>query len=134
MYPFESAGCLGAPISVIGICQTSVNRCAPSEGIGIVCAFGPDGGVFVTVGSDNNILTGAGWRFEEPLTSFPDPSVVPSDEIATMADGQECSRAACASLCPAVHALPIGDPFCPEGGAVDAQTMSMGAEPDRASE
>ena len=98
-------GCLAAPVVVGDICDTSVNRCAPSGGIGPVCAFAPDGGVFVAIMSDNDILTAQGWRFSEPLLSFPNPAAVPPDEIETAADGDECARAQCAAPCAGVAPL-----------------------------
>jgi hypothetical protein len=64
MSPLDLAqGCLATPVVVRDICDTSVSRCTPSAGIGPVCAFAPDGGVFVAIMSDNDMLTAQGWRF-----------------------------------------------------------------------
>jgi hypothetical protein len=64
MRPLDLAqGCLATPVVVRDICDTSVSRCTPSAGIGPVCAFAPDGGVFVAIMSDNDMLTAQGWRF-----------------------------------------------------------------------
>ncbi|HLK39023.1 MAG TPA: hypothetical protein VKU41_19815 [Polyangiaceae bacterium] len=55
--------------------------------------------------------TARGWRFSQPLESFPNPAAIPADEIETAADGDERGRAQCASPCPGVAPLFLG-PFC----------------------
>jgi hypothetical protein len=106
-------GCLGAPIALTGVCSTSVNRCAASAGIGPVCAFSPDGGVYVAIMSDNYMLTAKGWRFSQPLNSFPDPAAIPPEENATTEQEGECTQALCAPPCPGVRGLTVASwPGC----------------------
>jgi hypothetical protein len=95
-------GCLAAPAPVAGVCSTSVNRCGASAGIGVECAFGPDGSVFVAVLSDNYVLTAKGWHFVQAayLVGTPD-----SDEVATSAEEMRCYEVNCAPPCPGVKPL-----------------------------
>jgi hypothetical protein len=123
MDPMDLAqGCLGAPIALTPVCSTSVNRCAGSAGIGPVCAFSPDGGIYVAIMSDNYMLTAKGWRFSQPLNSFPDPAAIPPEENATTEQEGECTQALCAPPCPGAPRLAYGSwPGCTldagEGGA-----------------
>jgi hypothetical protein len=112
-------GCLGAAVTLPGVCTTSVDRCTPSGGLGTDCAFAPDGGVFVAGMTDNEILTASGWRFVEPTAAFPDPSVVPASETATSAQNATCALARCAPFCPGVAGVQqtYG---CPDAGPGDA--------------
>jgi hypothetical protein len=107
--------CLAAPIALRDVCDTSVNRCGASAGIGPVCAFGPDGGVFVAVMSDNDMLRARGWRFSQPLQSFPNPAAIPLDQNATAAQEEACAQAQCAAPCPGVEPLSYRF-FCGEDG------------------
>jgi hypothetical protein len=91
-------GCLAAQETLTAVCGTSVNRCAPSAGLGPVCAFAPDGGAFIVVMSDNDRLTAPGWHF----TEGDEVPGVPADEEATAAEGEQCSRATCMMACPSV--------------------------------
>jgi hypothetical protein len=95
------------------------NRCSPSAGLGLDCAIAPDGEVFVDILSDNDILTAAGWRFDEPITAFPDPGAVPPEELATLGD-VICATAACAAPCPGTEPLEYPALACPMGAPVDA--------------
>jgi hypothetical protein len=97
--------CIGASTSLTDVCSTSVNRCTPSAGIGPECAVSPDGVVYVAVLGDNNVLTASGWRFDEPIFSFPDPQAVPSDELVTSAEAIVCAHAMCAPPCPGADAF-----------------------------
>jgi hypothetical protein len=112
-------GCLGDPIELSAVCNTSVNRCAPSAGLGPVCAVAPDGGVFVAVMSDNNMLTATGWRFDQGY-SFPNPAAIPADQFATPDDTAACNRAWCAHPCPGVQPLAPSFLFCRDAGKGDA--------------
>jgi hypothetical protein len=110
-------GCLGARVPLTKVCNTSVNRCFPSAGLGLVCAIAPDGSVFVSVMSDNNMLTGSGWHFSQPLSSFPYPAAVPADEQATAEQLDRCRQAECASPCPGVEPLNYQPyPLCVDAG------------------
>ncbi len=113
MHPVDSVrGCLEAPAPVTGVCDTSVNRCAPSAGLGPACAFAPAGGVFFAVLSDNDVLTAEGWQFQK----YPSPAA-PS-EVASSAQADECARAACLPACPGA---PIpGFTFCAIDAGLDA--------------
>jgi len=114
-------GCLGAPVELSAVCDTSVNRCAPSAGLGPVCAIAPDGGVFVAVMTDNNMLTATGWRFDQPVYSFPNPTAIPADQFATRGDVDACNRAKCALPCPGVQPLAYFF-FCMDAGKRDAES------------
>jgi hypothetical protein len=119
MSPLDFAqGCLTAPVVMRDVCDTSVSRCTPSAGIGPVCAFAPDGGVFVAILSDNDMLTAEGWRFSQPLQSFPNPAAIPLDQIETPAEDDECVRAQCARPCPGIE--PLSYPFICSGDGGDA--------------
>jgi hypothetical protein len=111
----QQRGCLAARVVLAAVCDTSVNRCAPSGGLGPVCAFAPDGGVFIAILSDNDMLTAKGWRFSQPVMSFPNPAAIPLDQLATGTEEDECARALCAPSCSGVEPLAYG--FCsPDGG------------------
>ena len=116
--------CLEAPIALTGVCSTSVNRCGGSAGIGPVCAFSPDGGIYVAIMSDNYMLTAKGWRFSQPLNSFPDPAAIPSEENATTEQEGECTQALCATPCPGVARGSYASwPGCtPDAGEVTASS------------
>jgi hypothetical protein len=103
--------CLAAPVPLTGVCDTSVNRCTPSAGLGPLCAFAPDGGIFVTIISDNETLTAVGWQFTE--TGIPIP--IPPDQMATAAEKDECMKALCTPPCSGVHPLD-SDFVCPPDG------------------
>ena len=118
-------GCLAAPVALTEVCATSVNRCSPSAGLGLACAFAPDGGVFVTVLSDNLAPNAKGWRFALSVVSYPTP--FPQDEIATSAEYDECSRAACTKPCPGVEPLHYWS--CPDAGG-DAPDAGSDATAD----
>jgi hypothetical protein len=113
-------GCLGDPIELSAVCNTSVNRCGPSAGLGPVCAIAPDGGVFVAVMSDNNMLTATGWRFDQPVLSFPNPTAIPAAQFATPDDTAACNRAWCALPCLGIQALT--HMFCRDAGKADAES------------
>jgi hypothetical protein len=104
-------GCLAAPVPLTGVCDTSVNRCTPSAGLGPLCAFAPDGGIFVTIISDNETLTAAGWQFTE--TGIPIP--IPAGQRATAAEEDECKKALCTPPCSGAHPLAL-DFVCPPDG------------------
>jgi hypothetical protein len=112
----SARGCLAAPVVLHDVCDTSVDRCAPSAGIGPVCALAPDGGVFVAIMSDNDMLTAKGWRFAQPLESFPDPNAIPIDQVATGADEERCAMAQCALPCPGVEQLAFPRSGCSGDG------------------
>jgi hypothetical protein len=105
-------GCLGPVEQVTGVCHTLVNRCTPSGAIAPACAVSPDGGVFVAIMTDNDMLTGAGWHFIEAVASFPDPAAIPTDEEATGEQAQECARALCAPQCSGGGPLEYASLFC----------------------
>jgi len=112
MRPVDSVrACLDAPVTLTEVCSTSVNRCAGNAGLGPVCAFAPDGGVFFAVTSDNDILTANGWQFDE----YPAPGV--SSEVATGAQAAECLRAACLPSCPGAQSP--GFTFCVLDGGLE---------------
>jgi hypothetical protein len=100
MMTLTASGCLGAPTTLQQVCVTSVDRCFPSAGLGVVCAFARDGAVYVTVGSDNEVLTAPGWHFAQ----YVEPATVPSDQVATAAEAATCQQLSCASPCPGVSA------------------------------
>ncbi len=112
--------CLGDPVVLSAVCNTSVNRCTPSVGLGPVCAIAPDGAVFVAELSDNNMLTATGWRFDQPVHSFPDPTAIPADQFVTLNDTAACNLALCALPCPGVQALTYR--FCIDAGKGDAES------------
>lgn len=109
MTPVEANGCLGAPTVLRQVCVTSVNRCSASAGLGVVCAFAPDGTVYVMVGSDNDVLTAPGWHFAQ----YVEPAMVPSDQVATADEAATCQQLSCASPCPGVSAPNFDFPFLP---------------------
>ncbi len=113
MMPLEASGCLGAPTKLTQVCVTSANRCYPSAGLGVVCAFAPDGTVYAMVGSDNDVLTAPGWRFSQYVVG----ATAPSDQVATPEETTTCQRLWCASPCPGLHASYL--PFaCPADSGV----------------
>jgi hypothetical protein len=95
------------------VCDTSVNRCGASGGLGPLCAFAPDGGIFVTIISDNDILTAVGWQLTQSPSEFPDP--IPSDQLATPAEEGECKKALCTPPCSGVHPLALDFVCSPDG-------------------
>ena len=95
-------GCLMAPATVAEICNTSVNPCAPSMGLSTDCAFAPDGRVFIAGTTDNQMYTATGWRFSEPLSSFPQANAIPIDQRSTRADDDRRQALACTPPCPGV--------------------------------
>ena len=97
-YPVKGS-CLDAHVALADVCVTSVNRCTPSAGLVPLCAFAPDGTVYAAMTSDNWIPTAKGWRFAIALGSYPNPSAIPGDEIATPAEYDECRRVMCFPLC-----------------------------------
>jgi hypothetical protein len=108
MMPVEDGGCLGAPVALPQVCATSVNRCGASAGLGVVCAFAPVGSVYVTMGSDNDVLTAPGWRFAE----YVELASIPGDQAATQSESASCVQLACASPCPGVQAAYFPGPGC----------------------
>jgi hypothetical protein len=112
--------CFGDPVELSAVCNTSVNRCGPSAGIGPVCAIAPDGGVFVAVMGDNNMLTATGWRFDQGH-SFPNPAAIPAEQFATPDDTAACNRAWCALPCPGVQPEAYSF-FCRDAGKGDAES------------
>lgn len=113
MNPVDAVqGCLAAPVALTEVCATSVNRCTPSAGLGRVCAFAPDGRVFVAVLSDNLTLSAKGWRFAQDVQSFPTP--FPPEQNATRAEYEQCIRAACTKTCPGAER--VGYLGCLDGG------------------
>ena len=114
-------GCLGAPVALSDVCNTLVDSCNKNSGLSLDCALSPDGGVFVGVISDSYLLTGNGWYFVES-PSVPIPGVVPSSEVATGAQYNQCTQAMCAPPCPGVTALPTmascGEDAGPSAAAV----------------
>jgi hypothetical protein len=88
-------GCLDPSEVLTAVCGTSVNRCGGSEGLGSLCAFSPDGGVFVEEWSDNDWLTRQGWRFTGG-ENVPDFAL---DAQATTSEVQQCYSAQCMKLC-----------------------------------
>jgi len=102
-------GCRAAPVTLNEVCDTPVDQCFPSGGLGPVCAIAPDGGVFVAVLSDNDMLTATGWRFDQPM--FPRADGVPAGQMATAPDQAiACRQAMCAPLCPGVPRAAADDP------------------------
>lgn len=113
------AACLSAAVALTGVCNTSLDKCTPSAGLGDDCAFGPDGSVFIGLMSDNEVLTAAGWRFVEPWESFGGNSPFPSEQVATATQYNLCAQAACLPACtPEVSTYPPRA-FC---SASDAST------------
>jgi hypothetical protein len=110
MMPVEASGCLGAPTTLQQVCVTSVDRCNALTGLGIVCAFAPDGTVYVMIGSDNDVLTAPGWHFAE----YVQPGRVPIDQGATADETATCQQLSCASPCPGVSAphFTVPSPIC----------------------
>lgn len=105
----DEAGCLGAPVALARVCSTSVSRCAPSAGLGPVCAFAPDGGVFVALGSDNFVLSAAGWQFVEAFDAFPDAQAIPAAQLANSRQYATCQHDLCLPSCFGVSSLH----YCP---------------------
>jgi hypothetical protein len=110
---------LPAQVTLSDICSTTVNRCAPSGGIGPACAFSPDGGVYVQTQSDNNMYSASGWHFDQPYGGFPDPGPLPADQHASDAQQTQCVQVQC---WPACSGPPIGYGLggsCPIDGGHD---------------
>jgi hypothetical protein len=103
---------LEAPVALSAVCSTSVNRCAPSDGVGIVCAFAPDGGVFVSLSTDNDVPTATAWRFALNDSAY--LGEVPSAELATSAESDLCAQAACMPACSGQKTFQW---LCPDAGA-----------------
>jgi hypothetical protein len=114
MMRVEASGCLGPSTTLQQVCVTSVNRCSALSGVGVVCAFAPDGTVYVGLRSDNTVLTANGWHFDQ----FADPTIVSGDPGATATDAMECARASCAPPCPGVPP-PSLPGHCPVDSGVD---------------
>jgi hypothetical protein len=106
----QQSGCLAAPTALTAVCDTSVSRCNASAGLGPVCAFAPDAGIFVAIMSDNDMLTAVGWHFSQPVMSFPNPEAIPPAQWATAAEADDCARAVCAPSCPGAETRP--SEFC----------------------
>jgi hypothetical protein len=130
MRPLDAIhACLGQAVSLPAVCDTSVNRCNASTGLGPVCAFAPDGAVFVAIMSDNDMLTAAGWRFSEPWQSFPNPTAIPNDQYATVAQEDMCLFAQCSRPCPGLEPLWLSL-FC-DSGTGETSTILDGGLADR---
>jgi hypothetical protein len=111
--------CLGSPVLLTGVCNTSLDRCFASAGEGLACAVAPDGRVYVGLSSDNDIFTAAGWHFQEPTS--PRSDGVPADEMLTEPLVSQCRQASIAPPCSGVI-LPDrdGNPIADTGtGAAD---------------
>jgi len=124
MYPLDAArGCLGTPITLSDVCRTTVNRCAPSAGLGYVCVFAPDGSLFINFASDNYKMTAAAWSFVQ--------QGVPSGGF-TEGDSARCMQAQCLPTCPGVAPW-TNRPFCGDAGFVagDAAPVADDAPLDR---
>jgi hypothetical protein len=113
MYAFDALNVCLKAAAPVPVCDTSVNRCAPSMGLGPVCAFAPDGTIYFETGSDNAVLTQPGWRFDQPYGSYGDAGAsYPPDEVATPDDHTKCVAVTCAPPCPGVSA-PSRVAWCP---------------------
>lgn len=111
-----SLGCLLREVSLPDVCVTSVNRCSGAGGLAAICAFAPDGAIFVAVGGNNAVLSAPGWRFSQ-APAYDDQST--------------CNNAACAPACPNTPkkeisvctdaAIPVdADATAPDGSASDS--------------
>jgi hypothetical protein len=116
MRPIDTTrGCLGASVTLTDVCSTSVNRCAPSGGIGPVCAFAPDGGAFIAIGSDNYTLHATNWHFLQANGGGWQP---PPEQAATTAQSDTCNLGNCLPACPGT---PVFNGFCfRDAGPADA--------------
>jgi hypothetical protein len=113
-------GCLLAPEVLADVCDTSVNRCGASTGMGGGCAFSPDGGVFAATLSDNDVLSANGWHFALCTTCFPPSDEPPRDQWATPAEEAMCRQATCAPPCPGVTPPSYRPAECSPDGGVDS--------------
>jgi len=113
MYVYDAVNvCLSAAVTV-PVCDTEVNACTPSAGLGPVCAIAPDGTAYFAIGSDNDVLTEPGWRFAQSYESFGDAAnSYPPDEMATGDAGATCAAVECAPPCPGVS-VPSRVAWCP---------------------
>lgn len=88
-----------------------MSRRPPSTGLGPVCAFAPDGTVYFAIGSDNDVLTESGWRFDQSYPSIDVP--YPPDEVATGDDHAKCAAVTCAPPCAGVTVSGGRAAWCP---------------------
>jgi hypothetical protein len=120
----EVHGCNVATTPIAGLCVSSAYdvtnpNCATSASIAPDCAISPDGTVFVTTLTNDEYVSGAGWRSTHSASyaQMEAPAPGPADLL-------RCNAAFCAPACdrsPTPFAL-----FCVDGG-LGTNGMDSGA-------
>lgn len=101
MWPFDAArGCFEAQADTPAVCVSTSVPCTPAASLGTVCAFDPQGHLFLAELRGDEDLTGTGWRFTTTRTGY-GPSL-PTAMRATADEEARCQATACVSACPGV--------------------------------
>jgi hypothetical protein len=125
----EARGCYAAAAPVTGLCSSSVldvrnPECGHSASIAPDCAASPDGSIYVTDETNENHVSGAGWRSMHFFSYNGAPR--PSSADLTTEDMQRCAVALCVSSCDG-RSQPLGLPGqWVDAGGPDAQDAAAG--------
>jgi hypothetical protein len=126
----EIHGCIGATVSVAGLCVSSSldlpnPNCFHAASIAPECAISPDGAIYLGDLTNDEYVSGPGWRSTHYETH--NGSDRPAASITTNGDRQRCAAALCAPPCVGSE-IGVYAEFCVDGGSSVGARDAAGVE------